>query len=169
MVHSLFLLKRYNEAELAAREWHAAGGTEAEQVLEILRQQHPVYTANGIKTMNNSAAGGSGRVRLDDELAYQAEFEWSRIGFQDGPRRNKKHPVELIQAPQNDNEIITHECQTNLNYKPHNQILKADFNVHKKIDGKKIEFFFLLFNLLKNKLELILLIIFRNYMNAILF
>lgn len=96
LVHSLFKLKRYNEAEQACREWmnstvgpHA--NAEMSKVLERLRTV--LQMANGQK--NNQRIS---QQRLDEEmLSLDAKLEAWAISMQSVDKSKKVLPTPLVQ------------------------------------------------------------------------
>lgn len=103
LVHALFTLHRFAEAESAAAEWIASSGgvtsNNPEAVKMLERVRIVLQMANGQK---NSAQRGMQTVnqipRLEDDimaLDYRLET-WIGTGLEERMRRNRKHPVELI-------------------------------------------------------------------------
>lgn len=101
LVHALFTLRRFAEAEAAAAEWIASSGgmtsTNPEAVKMLERVRIGLQMANGQKNM---AVKGSTLAmqlpRLEDDILgmdYNALFNPS---LDERQRRNRKHPVELI-------------------------------------------------------------------------
>lgn len=103
LVHALFTLRRFAEAEAAAAEWIASSGgitnTNPEAVKMLERVRIGLQMANGQKNMNVKAVSSAPSVpRMEDEilsLDYRLESLFNPA-LDDRPRRNRKHPVELI-------------------------------------------------------------------------
>ncbi|XP_069701486.1 probable helicase with zinc finger domain isoform X2 [Periplaneta americana] len=117
LVHALFSLRRFSEAEAAAREWLAAGGgaTNQPEALKMLERLRIVLQmANGQKTTTNHR-NLIPQQRLDEELlALDSRFEsWTGIGLSERPRRQRKHPVELI-GESNDHEQLRENTLPNV-------------------------------------------------------
>ncbi|KAG8254713.1 hypothetical protein J6590_005272 [Homalodisca vitripennis] len=104
LVHALFTLQRFAEAEAAAAEWIASSGgmknTNPEAVKMLERVRIGLQMANGQK--NLAGKGPPPPVpqhpRMEDEMLaidYRLESLFNPA-LDDRPRRNRKHPVELI-------------------------------------------------------------------------
>ena len=108
LVHALFSLRRFTEAEAAAREWLASGGgannqPEALKMLERLRIV--LQMANGQKSNLNNRHTNL-QQRVDEELiGMDSRLEFGGIGISERSRRLRKHPVELI-GESNENESL---------------------------------------------------------------
>lgn len=113
LVHALFSLRRFGEAEAAATEWIASSDNSAQTNTEALKMLERVrlvlQMANGQKnTYNRSYANPHQRVE-DDILALDYKLEsWIGTGVT-GSVRNQKHPVELIGDPAKTEPFIHHE------------------------------------------------------------
>lgn len=103
LVHALFTLKRFAEAEAAAAEWIASSGgitnTNPEAVKMLERVRIGLQMANGQKNINvKGIPSVTHHPRMEDEilsLDYRLESLFNPA-LDDRPRRNRKHPVELI-------------------------------------------------------------------------
>ncbi|XP_066992775.2 probable helicase with zinc finger domain isoform X2 [Anabrus simplex] len=108
LVHALFSLRRFAEAEAAAREWLASGNGAASQpeAMKMLERVRIVLQmANGQKSSGHR--GVTSQQRLDEELlALDSRLEsWTALGLPERSRRNRKHPVELIDDS-NESEVL---------------------------------------------------------------
>ncbi|XP_022187469.2 probable helicase with zinc finger domain [Nilaparvata lugens] len=94
LVHALFTLRRFAEAEAAASEWIAASGgvtnsnPEAASMLERVRLI--LQMANGQKSHKNIMP-----LRIDEEI-LSSDYKLDSLMGDERTRRNRKHPVELI-------------------------------------------------------------------------
>lgn len=99
LVHALFTLHRFAEAEAAAAEWIASSGgvtnNNREAVKMLERVRIVLQMANGQKTSQKTV--NQQQKIEDDILAMSYKFDpWFGFGTDDHIRRNRKHPVELI-------------------------------------------------------------------------
>ena len=109
LVHALFSLRRFAEAEAAAREWLASGGgaTNQPEALKMLERLRIVLQmANGQKANPNSR-NMTPQQRVDEELlGMDSRLEsFAGISLTERSRRPRKHPVELI-GELNENEPL---------------------------------------------------------------
>ncbi|RZF36020.1 hypothetical protein LSTR_LSTR005836 [Laodelphax striatellus] len=94
LVHALFTLRRFAEAEAAASEWIAASGgvtssnPEAASMLERVRLV--LQMANGQKSHKSIMP-----LRIDEEI-LSSDYKLESLMGDERTRRNRKHPVELI-------------------------------------------------------------------------
>ncbi|XP_075224399.1 helicase with zinc finger isoform X2 [Lycorma delicatula] len=108
LVHALFTLHRFAEAEAAAAEWIAASGgvtsnnPEAVKMLERVRLV--LQMANGQKNQKNIMP-----PRIDEDI-LSSEYRLDSWIGDERARRNRKHPVELIEEV---NEIEIHNGPMN--------------------------------------------------------
>jgi tetratricopeptide (TPR) repeat protein len=96
LVHALYYLQRFAEAEAATQEWLAVSGGAANQpdavkMLERLRIAYQASNGQNKQHMNHCNP-----VLEDDILALDTRLEsWTGIS----PQRQRKHPVELLSEP----------------------------------------------------------------------
>lgn len=151
LVHALFSLHRFAEAEAAAREWLAAGGgaTNQPEALKMLERLRIVLQmANGQKT-NSNHRNMTPQQRLDEELlALDSRLEsWTGIGLPERSRRQRKHPVELIDES-NDHESLGENTVSNMMHVRRKHpvelvsVMDSEDNIHQNnfsqqtVDGK---------------------------------
>lgn len=102
LVHALFTLHRFAEAEAAAAEWIASSGgvtnNNREAVKMLERVRIVLQMANGQKASQKSLQAVHQQQKIEDDiLAMSYKFDpWFGFGTDDHIRRNRKHPVELI-------------------------------------------------------------------------
>uniref|UniRef100_A0A1B6CI26 C3H1-type domain-containing protein n=1 Tax=Clastoptera arizonana TaxID=38151 RepID=A0A1B6CI26_9HEMI len=106
LVHALFTLRRFAEAEAAAAEWISSSGgvtsnnPEAFKMLERVRIF--LQMANGQKNPNTIGMHVVNQIPIpeDDFMALDYRLDsWIGSGLEERIRRNRKHPVELIVEP----------------------------------------------------------------------
>lgn len=109
LVHALFSLRRFTEAEAAAREWLASGGgaTGQPEALKMLERLRIVLQMVNSQKTNPNHRNMTPQERLDEELlALDSRLEsWSGINMPERSRRQRKHPVELLDEL-NDHESL---------------------------------------------------------------
>jgi hypothetical protein len=144
-------LHRFAEAEAAAREWLAAGGgaTNQPEALKMLERLRIVLQmANGQKT-NSNHRNMTPQQRLDEELlALDSRLEsWTGIGLPERSRRQRKHPVELIDES-NDHESLGENTVSNMMHVRRKHpvelvsVMDSEDNIHQNnfsqqtVDGK---------------------------------
>lgn len=122
LVHALFTLRRFAEAEAAAAEWIASSGgmtnTNPEAVKMLERVRMGLQMANGPKSMTVKASGSQAtqQPRMEDELLaidYRLE-SFLNPTVDDISRRNRKHPVELLGESSVDRGIQSQELQPSM-------------------------------------------------------
>lgn len=103
LVHALFTLRRFAEAEAATAEWIASSGgmtsTNSEAVKMLERVRIGLQMANGQKNVSmKGVAQVPQHHRMEEEiLTMDCRLEsLFNPAMDDRPRRNRKHPVELI-------------------------------------------------------------------------
>lgn len=94
LVHALFTLQRFHEAEAAAVEWIAASGgiTEAVRLLEQVRMVLQVINKRDMNRQLQYPSCG--------EEMFRSEFPpevWNGHNLEE-MKRNRKHPVKLIES-----------------------------------------------------------------------
>lgn len=84
LVHALFTLQRFNEAEAAAAEWIASmGGISNPEALKLL--EHARVVLNGKR-----------QPRIEEELFRTEINEWNGPSLEE-MKRKRNHPVKLIE------------------------------------------------------------------------
>lgn len=91
LINALFSLKRYAEAEQAALEWviRSDNSIEAKKMLETVRMWS--VSKEDIPTPENQLNQINEELLLGDGLD-----SWIATGVREQSRRNRKHPVELV-------------------------------------------------------------------------
>lgn len=112
LVHALISLRRFTEAEAAAQDWLASGGSpntqhEAAKILERLQMSIGPSLNNRQPDQQN----------LDELLALGAQMEsWTGLAVCDQLRQNRKHPVELIVETKGGNDKDPKNINSKLTY-----------------------------------------------------
>lgn len=122
LVNALFSLQRFGEAETAAAEWIAASGGLSEAV-KLLEQVRILVQLIKKKDMNRSLH----QVPQYGEESVRQDFDgelWNGYNFEE-MKRNRKHPVKLIESDMAQNNLVHFQ---NLRLTNHEQ-----FTIHQNI------------------------------------
>jgi len=118
LVNALFALKRYGEAEQAALEWvvRSDNNSEAKKMLDTVRLVWSISKEDiptPVQTLEDQLN------QINEDLLFGDRLDsWIATGVREQSRRNRKHPVELV----DDEKIVGHlfESSNNENNGFHN-------------------------------------------------
>lgn len=113
LVNALFALKRYGEAEQAALEWvvRSDNSSEAKKMLDTVRlvwsmskQDIPTPVQTLEDQMN----------QINEDLLFGDRLDsWIATGVREQSRRNRKHPVELVDDEKMVCQLFESSCNEN--------------------------------------------------------